>query len=180
MRECFNILGFDPGGNLGLAAMSIDVKTYEIISIETNTFILDKYLNNKNNVMMDRLVYLNSTVTSICNHYRPVAVGMESAFMNIRFATAVMQLSQYCGTIELSISSYNPFIKIFKYPPKYVKSASIGNGNANKEDMLKGIKKIPELNKHINTLGEHEIDAIAIAYIALLQIRNNPMILCAI
>ena len=48
--------------------------------------------------------------------------------------------------------------------------------------MLKAIKNIPELSNKIDTtlLTEHEIDAIAIAYTMLKEIRLYPLSLCSI
>ena len=41
----FNILSFDPGNNLGVCIMSIDVETLNIINIETRTVVLDTYVS---------------------------------------------------------------------------------------------------------------------------------------
>ncbi|MGE3593076.1 MAG: hypothetical protein AB7G52_11385, partial [Arcobacter sp.] len=101
---------------------------------------------------------------------------------NSRFPKAVMQLSQYTAIIEMSINSINSFIKIFKYAPRYIISNVGAGGNANKEDMLSNILTIGELMVHIDVknMSEHEIDAVAIAYTTLKEIRTYPMIMYAV
>ena len=179
----FNILSFDPGNNLGVCILSIDVETLNIINIETRTVVLDTYVSN---LLQDRslhkLNFLHTVVNSLLDGYNPVAVGMETAFLNVRFPKAVTTLSQLTGVIDLAVLQYNPFIKMFKFAPKYIKAMASGKGNSDKDGMLAAANDNLEIKNLIdpNMLTEHEVDAIMIGYTVLLEIRKYPMTLCLV
>lgn len=179
--ETFNIIGIDPGNNLGISVFNLDLD-YKIKFIKTHFYVLEDYGSTvSNDKKLAKLLFLQNIPSYLINMYQPVAVGVESAFMNSRFPTAVMSLSQYVSTIELAFKNNNPFIKLFKYPPKYIKKF-INTGDANKKDMLSGIKKVKEIMDVFDPTGktEHEIDATSIAYVLLNEIRNYPLVLCSI
>lgn len=179
--ETFNIIGIDPGNNLGVSVFTLDTNL-NIKSITTHFRFLEDYPSAlTEDKKLARLIYLQQLPYHLVNLYNPIAVGMETAFMNSRFPTAVMALSQYVSTIELNFINANSFIKFFKYPPKYIKKF-INTGDANKKDMLAGIKKIKEITDvlDLNNKTEHEIDATAIAYVTLQEIRLYPLVLCSI
>lgn len=181
MEENFNIIGIDPGNNLGISVFTLDTNL-NIKNIITHFMCLEDYPSNLSyDKKLSRLLYLQQLPYRLVNLYNPIAVGIETAFMNSRFPQAVMALSQYVSTIELNFIRANSFIKFFKYPPKYIKKL-IDTGDANKKDMLSGIKKIKEIADVFDTIGktEHEIDATAIAYVTLQEIRTFPLVLCSI
>lgn len=179
----FKLLGIDPGNNVGVAIYTIDAKTLEIIAIETRLFILENHIDN---LAIDKIplkvLALNNIVNELLVKHDPLIVGFELAFLNMRFPKAVMQLAQYTSIIEYTFRLDNPFIKFFKYPPKYIKASVGAGGNADKNDMMKAIKKIPEITKYIlpEYRSEHEIDALSIGYTALNEIRKYPHILYAV
>ena len=179
--DTFNIIGIDPGNNLGISVFTLDTDL-KIKSITTHYKFLEDYPSNiSSDKKLARLLYLQNLPYKLVNMYNPIAVGVETAFMNSRFPTAVMALSQYVSTIEINFINANNFIKFFKYPPKYIKKF-INTGDANKKDMLAGIKKIKEITDVLDLQGrtEHEIDATAIAYVTLQEIRSFPLVLCSI
>ena len=61
MDNYFNILGIDPGKNLGLSILSIDINTYKILNSTTLTFKLDREEDD----MITRLTTLNNILTNI-------------------------------------------------------------------------------------------------------------------
>lgn len=181
--ETFTLLGIDPGNNVGVAIYTVNAKTLEVISVSTRLFILDNHIDA---TAIDRIplkiLALNAIVNELIVKYDPLVVGFELAFLNMRFPKAVMQLAQYTSIIEYTFRCDNPFIKFFKYPPKYIKSAIGAGGNADKNDMTSAIKRIPEITKFIlpDYRTEHEIDALSIGYTALNEIRKYPHILYAV
>lgn len=176
MLNTYNIIGIDPGNNLGISCFNINSNN-TINTIETNIVILSKRLEDDDPRLL-RMELLESILTDLNDYYQPVAVGLESAFMNTKFATAVIQLSQYVSMIEYTFYKLNPFIKLMKYPPKYIKS-KISTGDATKEDMMTGLSKIKEITNilDLECLTEHQIDATAIAYTLLQDIRSYPLYL---
>lgn len=176
------IMGIDPGNNLGVSIISVDIRDLSILDIEVKTYVLEDYVSYiTGDKVMNKLFYIQDLIPKLCYEYQPIVISMETAFMNSRFPKAVINLSQYVGMIEYTIRSTNPFIKIFKYAPKYIKS-KISTGDANKNDMKSGIASIPEIYDKLDMkfTTEHSIDATAMAYVALKEIRECPIVLCSI
>ena len=176
----YNIVGIDPGNNLGISVLSVDIETNSIVNIDSMTYVLSNYVEEDSfNSLLDRCCKLQDIVSNVISAYRPVFLGIEAAFMNSRFPKSVMQLSQYVGTIELAVRNTDPWVRMMKYPPKYVKSQCGAGGEANKLDMMSNLKRIPEIANmiHLDGLTEHAIDSIAIAYVSLQMIREQPYLL---
>lgn len=182
VKEIFNIIGIDPGNNMGISIFTIEAETLKILNIHTEFYVLDHYVSMyTTDKVQTKLEYISLIMKSLINRYKPVAIGIETAFMNSRFPKAVMYLSQYVSMIEYTCINYNSFIHLFKYMPKYIK-AKISTGNATKDDISVGINNIPEIVKYLPKIifTEHEVDAIAITYVMLTEIRTYPLILCSI
>ena len=178
-NNTFKLIGIDPGNNLGVSIYTIDGQDFSIKDIEVHTFILENFTSYiTTDKVISKLEYIRHLITGICKEHTPLVVALESAFMNSRFPKAVINLSQYVGTLELTIKQANSFTKVFKYPPKYIKS-TICKGDADKNAMLKGVSKIQEITTHIDPAihTEHVIDATAIGYVALKEIREMPFLL---
>lgn len=180
-KNTFNIIGIDPGNNLGVAIYTINGENNQIVKITTFKKVLDNLNEVSGDKTIFRLTHLQKVIREIVLEYKPVMVGIETAFLNKKYPLAVIQLSQYTAIIEMTILAINPFIKMGKFAPKKIKMYS-GLATANKDDMLELINGVVELQPHLNTtnISEHEIDAIAIGYIVLNQIRENPLILLTI
>lgn len=172
LGSSFNIIGIDPGRNLGVALFTIDSNTLDIISIESTTYILPAEL-----FLTSRLNILHNIIDKYLNITNPIAVGIETAFAH-RFPKAVMQLSQYTAVIEHTIYTYNNNIKMYRLPPTLIKTRinKVVGGKATKDDMLAAVSAIEEITNKTNLIfkTEHEIDAIAIAYTMLQDIRQYP------
>lgn len=180
MDNVFTIIGIDPGNNLGIGILHIDVTTMSIVAVESRTYILDKLVDdNSYNRLLDRCNNLFNIVKNLNYEYRPIVLGLEAAFMNSRFPKSVIQLSQYVGTIEIATQLNNYWCKILKYPPKYIKSMCGAGGSADKDAMKKNLLLIPEIANTIdvNNLTEHAIDSLSIAYVVYKYILENPYIL---
>jgi len=181
MSDYIYIIAIDPGNNLGISIFKIEVPEYKIVEITNKQYILDNLVDK--DLGKDKLLYktlaLQNIITGLIKIYNPHAVIAEAAFLNSRFPKAVMQLSSYIATIELTILHINKYIKLFRYPPKLVKRLIGAGGNAKKDDMTRAIGKIPELDALVDTsvLTEHEIDSLAIGYVGIEEIRAAPHIL---
>ena len=176
----FNIVGIDPGNNLGISIYTINSSDLTIVSISTKYYNLDSFVDsNDDNRFLFRLQYLANIINNICVDYNPIMVGVEAAFMNIRFPKAVMQLSQYIAIIEHTIYNYNNRIKLFRYAPKYIKKFIGAGGDADKNDMSATLGGDMELLSvlPVRNYTEHELDAIAIGKVLLIEIREYPYLL---
>jgi len=181
MDEYIYIISIDPGNNLGISIFKIGLPYYNILEITNKQYILDNLVDK--DLGKDKLLYkllaLQNIITGLVNMYNPHAIIAEAAFLNIRFPKAVMQLSSYIATIELTAISINKYIKLFRYPPKLVKRLIGAGGNAKKDDMTIAIDKIPDIANLVDTsvLTEHEIDSLAIGYVGIEEIRAAPHIM---
>lgn len=176
----FNILAIDPGNNIGISVLTINAITFEIVNIETSTYILSNYINDEtDDTLLARCLYLNNLLDSILEYYKPTLVVFEEAFMNVRFPKSIIQLSQYINTIKNTIKLNNPWTKILSYPPKYIKKYVGAGGSAEKDDMRTNLKKIPEISKLINLddLTEHSIDSISIGYVGYNEVKEYKHLL---
>ena len=182
-NDYINIISIDPGTNMGISIITLEIPSLRIVSV--NTCSIDLSLLTKPNELENNLLLRTQAimriVTGIMEDYKPRVLAMEAAFVNTRFPKSVMYLSQYIASISLAVTTADPFIKIFNYPPKKVK-ATVSVGGANKDDMLTAVSKIDELNKHIviETLTEHEIDSLAIGYAYIKELRENPVLMLMI
>lgn len=183
MSEYFNIMGIDPGNNLGITIITVEIPSYKIVSIFTKTIILDnlvpEYIEDR---FIYRLLILQNIIYQVYMEYLPVAISLETAFLNMSRPKAVIQLYQYLGVVETVARTINPFVKILKNMPKAIKKLIGAGGGADKLDMKEAVKLIPDIANIIDVtwLSEHEVDSIAMAYLGYIEIRNNPMMLCMV
>lgn len=177
--DTINIIGVDPGKNTGVSIYTVSVPDLKIVSIFTYKIVLSNgdVTDNSEVNLIKRLNTLYSNISNLMQNVKPYVVAMEAAFMNKRFATAVIHLSQYISAIQLAVRHNNPWVPIVKYPPKSVKFLFGAGGSADKDDMSGQIKKIHEIANmiDIDSLSEHEIDSLAIGYIAINKLREDPL-----
>lgn len=181
-NNLFNIVSIDPGNNIGIAIYTIDSTDYSVHSIKTHTVVLDLHVEKGPNQLTTRIHYLNKYFSELLEFHNPLVVVEEAAFLNNRFPKAVMQLSQYIAAVDIAIRNYSTTTKVFRYPPKYIKRFIGAGGNADKNDMLKAVKKIKDISKFISLdqVTEHEIDALSIGYVLIQEIRLHPEMLIKI
>jgi len=166
------MISIDPGTvTCGVAVWVIDDKFF-IKDLYSFTIYInpDKELNKR----MNDLYYI---FKDIFNDIEPFHLAHESGFIN-RFRPQAY--GPIYTTIHLIRQAYIETMGdygMFAYPPKMVKSV-VSKGTADKDDMLKAVTGIKEVSCFLTKKeSEHEIDAIAIGYTHLLNIRNYPEIL---
>lgn len=177
--ESITILGIDPGNHTGVGILRIDPKTYKILAVESNYITLKNHVDNNE---IQRLQVLSKFIQDIYFYYKPNIVAMELAFLNMKYPNAVLQLSQYVGTVEYTLYKIDPTLLVTKYAPMFIKAVVAQSGKADKEAMYQGLSNIKEVSDLIDlqNRNEHEIDAIGIAYTALNEIRQYNFMLLAI
>jgi len=179
--DVINLLAIDPGSNIGVSIYTLSVPDLQIINLET-TFIDLSYFDSKDpdiNRLRNKLIHLEACIDSLMDEYQPHILAIEDTFVNFRFPKSAVFLAQYIATVELAVSRRNPFIQIYKYAPKYIKASVGAKGNADKFMMMDRVSEISEITNFISTrtLSEHEIDSLAIGYITVNYIRENPGVL---
>ncbi len=155
------ILGIDPGyERLGIAI------------IET--------LNNKNKVLFsecfktsaklnfeERLLLIGNEVKNIIKKYKPEVLSIETLFLNTNQKT-VMRVAETRGVVIYE--AINAKLKVFEASPPQIKIATTGYGKADKNQIIKMVKMLVDIDK--SKKSDDELDAIAIALTAGANIKN--------
>jgi len=178
-RDTGYLLGIDPGSNfVGLAWLEVDVYC-NVVSIDHFTIDLaNPVYGVYPNTLNDRLRRLNGIIFDLCLDYNPFWLAIEAGFINRFRPAAYGPIAKSIFAIEDAFLSYLGMNKITEYPPSIVKRKIAQQGLANKDSMRDAIMSISEINRFINpTATEHEIDAIAIGYTKILEIRERPEII---
>ena len=166
------LVSVDPGTvTCGVAVWDIDDRLAISSLYSFTIYINDKLSLNKR---MDKLYYI---FKDIFTETKPFQLAHESGFIN-RFRPQAY--GPIYTTIYLVRQAFTEIIGdygLFGYPPKTVK-ASVSKGYADKDDMFTAVNGIEEIKRFITgNESEHEIDAIAIGYTHLKNIREYPEIL---
>ncbi len=106
-----------------------------------------------------RLVHLHKLLNKIIEKFTPNEFAIEDVFLPAKTSPRTpISLGELRGVARLCAAEHN--IPVFFYPPRKVKLAITGYGNASKEDVIKWVEN--EFN--INVKDDNEADAISIAW----------------
>lgn len=121
-----------------------------------------------------RLKQIYDALSQIIAQYQPQEMAVEEAIYAQNVKTALL-MGQARGTVLLA--GANAGLPIFEYTPKKIKSATVGNGAATKEQVQFMVRRILNLTdavltQHgISALGFDVSDALAVAICHLQQAR---------
>lgn len=166
------IVGIDPGTtSLGLTVISIDPYTYQINSINANTYLAknlptyNKYLSSVHGDLMARVSAYKEFLVDLFREIKPSLIGSESPFFYRTHPGAYGPLVETLAAIREAVWIYDNNLPLFTVPPSNVKQAIGAKGNAKKEDMIIALSNFKPFNldqSFINQLDEHSIDSIAV------------------
>ncbi|RLF08142.1 MAG: hypothetical protein DRJ64_01640 [Thermoprotei archaeon] len=166
------IVSVDPGTiTCGVAVWDLD-KNFRIVALYSFTIYISNDLEL--NARMDNLYYI---FKDIFKDTEPFHLAHESGFINRFRPQAYGPIYTTIYLIRQAfIEEVSPY-GIFAYPPKMVK-AVVSKGTADKNDMYEAVYKIRDVVPFLTGKeSEHEIDALAIGYVHILNIRNFPEVL---
>jgi Holliday junction resolvasome RuvABC endonuclease subunit len=170
------IMGVDPGSNYcGVAIFDIDDYTLKIKNVQPFTINLtvgDK--SHYENTVLERLSNLFKYIYDITIDYNVYWLAIEAGYMSRLQPTAFGPLSKTIITIENGFIKGSGSYNITEFSPSIMKSVLNTDSN-HKDDMYKAVKKVKELSRYVDVnIREHAVDAMAIGYTKLLDIRSNP------
>ncbi len=178
------ICGIDPGTNmLGFSALSIDLRTSEIVSVFATSFksehMIDRdtFITATHNERISKILAQKKNLVQQFCFYRPFVVACENPFINRLRPAAYGPLVEIVFAIRSAVIEYSDYIKFLTYEPSIVKK-TVGAGHiSGKEEVKFAICNNPELSPNAYTnlsgLDEHAIDALAVAYTHLLKRRKE-------
>jgi len=114
----------------------------------------------------ERLNLIGKEVRKIIKEYKPEVLAIETLFLNTNQKT-VMRVAEARGVVVYEASLAG--LQIFEASPPQIKIATTGYGRANKEQIMKMVKILVEMDK--TKSSDDELDAIAIALTAFAHLR---------
>ncbi|MEI8175095.1 MAG: crossover junction endodeoxyribonuclease RuvC [bacterium] len=167
------ILGIDPGfERLGIAVLEksknkkvASAKSYGVPMKECVVFS-ECFKTSAKLEFSERLKLIGLEIKKIIKEYKPEILAIETLFLNTNQKT-VMHVAEARGVVIYEASQAG--LKIFEASPPQIKIATTGYGRANKEQMIKMIKILVEVEK--SKTSDDELDAIAIALTAFAHLR---------
>ncbi|WP_157150967.1 crossover junction endodeoxyribonuclease RuvC [Brachyspira sp. SAP_772] len=143
-------LGIDPGfARCGYAF--VEAKNYEYKIV--NSGLIETFSNEEYN---QRLSFIYTQLDSLIKQYKPDNASIEELFFSKNTKTAI-KVAEARGVIILALTLNN--IEFREYKPREIKSQITGNGNANKDAVIKMVN----LFTGSNIKQDDTADAVAIA-----------------
>ncbi|OGI60399.1 crossover junction endodeoxyribonuclease RuvC [Candidatus Nomurabacteria bacterium RIFCSPHIGHO2_01_FULL_37_25] len=148
------MLGIDPGfERLGIAVLEKSQKDRKEKIIFSECFKTSSKLD-----FSERLCLIGEEIKKIIQEYKPEVLAIETLFLNTNQKT-VMHVAEARGVVIYE--AIQAKLKIFEATPLQVKVATTGYGRATKEQIMKMVKILIDLDKIKKS--DDELDAIAIA-----------------
>ena len=156
------VLGIDPGfERLGIAVLEKNKTDKKERVLFSECFKTSAKLD-----FPERIWLIGTEVKKIIKKYKPEILSIETLFLNTNQKT-VMRVAEVRGVVIYE--AVQAGLKIFEASPPQIKIATTGYGKANKEQILKMIKMLVEIDK--SKTSDDELDAIAAAITAFAYIR---------
>ena len=156
------VLGIDPGfERLGIAVLEKNVGDKKERVTYSECFKTSAKLE-----FAERLLLIGDKVKNIILQYKPELLAIETLFMTNNQKT-VMHVAEARGVIIYEAATLG--LKIFEASPPQIKMATTGYGKADKEQIMRMVKILVDIDK--SKKSDDELDAIAIALTAFAHHR---------
>jgi crossover junction endodeoxyribonuclease RuvC len=156
------ILGIDPGfERLGVAILEKNKEDKKEKVLFSECFKTSAKLE-----FNERLYLIGDEVKSVIKKYKPEVLSIETLFLTTNQKT-VMHVAEARGVVLYEASCAG--LKIFEASPPQIKIATTGYGKASKEQIIKMVQILVEIDK--SKKSDDELDAIAIALTAFACLR---------
>src|SRR6185436_5679758 len=109
----------------------------------------------------ERLGLIGEEVKKVIKKYKPEVLAIETLFLTTNQKT-VMHVAEARGVVIYEASCAE--LKVFEASPPQIKIATTGYGHANKDQIMKMVRILVEIEK--SKTSDDELDAIAIALTA--------------
>ncbi len=158
------ILGIDPG---------TIIMGYGLIEVNQNKIsLLDMGVLQPGKIKdtYKKLQLIYNTVSGLIIKYQPATFAIEAPFFG-KNVQSMLKLGRAQGVAIAAAMRHG--IEVTEYSPKKVKQSVTGNGNANKEQVMKMLQQI--LNFKENPKHFDATDALAVAVCHYFQ-QKNPLL----
>jgi crossover junction endodeoxyribonuclease RuvC len=156
------ILGIDPGyERLGVAILEKNKGEKKEKVLFSECFKTSASLD-----FSERVSLIGKEVKNIIKKFKPEVLAIETLFFTTNQKT-VMHVAEVRGVVIYEASCCG--LKVFEASPPQIKIATTGYGKANKEQVMKMVKILVDIDNLKKS--DDELDAIAIALTAFAQMR---------
>ena len=119
----------------------------------------------------NRLVHLYKLMSKVIEKFSPNEVAIEDVFLPAKTSPRTpISLGELRGVARLCAAEHR--LPVFFYPPRKVKMAITGYGNASKNDIIQWVQG--EFN--IKVRDDNEADAISIAWTHILERQFKSLV----
>lgn len=129
----YRILGVDPGSRLTGYGL-VDLLGNEIKGVAHGTLKLATTTGKATVPLEDRLLLIHRKLSEIIETHRPAVMAIEKVFF-AKDAVAALKLGQARGAAILTAKIHG--LDVVEYAPTEVKSAIVGHGRAEKEQVAR-------------------------------------------
>jgi crossover junction endodeoxyribonuclease RuvC len=146
------VIGIDPG----LAATGFGIVRSEagrLVCLDFGVIRTDPALSSG-----ERLLTIHSGIGDLVSRFLPVRAGIESLYFT-RNVTSAIPVAQARGVVLLAMAQHS--IPAEEYTPQQIKQAVVGNGNADKEQVMQMVRVV--LGMTSVPRPDHAADALAAA-----------------
>lgn len=170
------ILGIDPGfERLGVAILEKqqNKKPFDKAQGKEKVLFSECFHTSAKLEFSERLFLIGKEIKSVIKKYKPEVLAIETLFLTTNQKT-VMHVAEVRGVIIYEAISAG--LKIFEASPPQIKIATTGYGKANKEQVMKMVRILVDIDKTKTRQkngqeSDDEMDAIAIALTAFAHIK---------
>jgi crossover junction endodeoxyribonuclease RuvC len=156
------ILGIDPGfERLGVAILEKNKGEKKEQVLFSECFKTSAKLP-----FPERICLIGEEIKRVIKKYRPDVLAIETLFLNTNQKT-VMHVAEVRGVIIYESKNFG--MEIFEASPPQIKIATTGYGKANKEQIMKMVKILVDIDN--TKKSDDELDAIAIALTASAHLK---------
>lgn len=165
------ILGIDPGyERLGIAVLEKgkqNNRPFDSAQSKEQVIFSECFKTSAKLEFPERLKLIGEEIIKIIQKYKPKVLSIETLFLNTNQKTA-MRVAETRGVIIYEAARAG--LKIFEASPLQIKIAVTGYGRAGKEQIIKMVKILADVEK--SKTSDDELDAVAIALTAFAYIKN--------
>lgn len=156
------ILGIDPGfERLGVAVLEKNSKNKK-----EGVLFSECFKTSANLEFSERLSLIGEEIRRVIKKYKPEVLAIETLFLTTNQKT-VMCVAEARGVVIYECAKAG--MKIFEASPPQIKIATTGYGKANKEQVMKMVKILVDIDNAKKS--DDELDAVACALTASAHLR---------
>lgn len=190
----FFILGIDPGSTtMGVAALEVRIADKALLRADSFTIDANRPCGGRQVQSWKEELYaprsarmdeIRTRLTHALNHYHPLQVACEAPFFNSLHPSAYGVLVEVVKTVEETVKAWSGWHPLYRIESTAAKR-SINPQNKDEAARLKLIKNSKDRIKetvrifpalsflNLETMSEHEIDAVVVGYCQLQRLRAN-------